>query len=50
MGALITIKADIDLNTGVPSNKLAPEAKAFLKSELKLDLNTTDEACNHKDV
>jgi long-chain-fatty-acid--CoA ligase ACSBG len=50
MGALITIKADIDLNTGVPSNKLAPEAKAFLKSELKLDLQTTDEACTNKEV
>lgn len=44
MGALITFKTDIDMKTGLPSRTLLPDATAFFKKELGLDLKTTDQA------
>lgn len=33
MAALITFKVDIDLKTGIPSNKLMPEVVSWLKEQ-----------------
>jgi len=45
MGALITFKVDVDMKTGLPSNNLAEEAVAYFKSNLGLDVKTSDDAC-----
>ena len=50
MAALVTLKADIDPATGVPSKNLTNEAKNKFKSELNLDLKTTDEAIANEKV
>ena len=42
MAALITFKVDIDPKTGVPTKNLMLEARQFFKTELGLDLQTTD--------
>lgn len=44
MACLITFKVDIDPKTGTPSKNLTPEAINFFKSELGLDIKTSDEA------
>jgi long-chain-fatty-acid--CoA ligase ACSBG len=45
MGALVTFKVDIDPVTGVPTHNLMPDTVAFFKSELGVDVKTSDEAC-----
>lgn len=50
MGALITFKVDVDMKTGLPSNNLTEEAKAYFKEKLDLTLKTSDEACSNKKV
>jgi long-subunit acyl-CoA synthetase (AMP-forming) len=45
MGALITFKVDVDMKTGLPSNNLAEEAVNYFKSNLGLDVKTSDDAC-----
>jgi len=45
MGALITLKVEIDMTTGLPSKDLTAEAKKWIKAETGLDLKTSDEAC-----
>lgn len=45
MGAIVTFKVDIDPITGVPTHNLMPDTKAFFKSELGIDIKTSDEAC-----
>ena len=45
MGALITFKVDIDMKTGLPSNKLVDEAVAYFKKNLGIDVKTSEEAC-----
>lgn len=50
MGALITFKVDIDMKTGLPSNKLTDDAVKYFKSNLGLDLKTSDEACSNQKV
>jgi len=45
MGALITFKVDVDMKTGLPSNQLVEEAVKYFKSNLGLDVKTSDEAC-----
>ena len=45
MGALITFKVDIDMKTGLPSNILVPEVVSYFKTNLGLDVKTSDEAC-----
>jgi long-chain-fatty-acid--CoA ligase ACSBG len=47
MGALITFKVDVDLKTGIPSNKLMPEAINWLKQHSGQDVKTTEEACSN---
>ena len=44
LAAIVTIKSDVDMATGIPSRALSYESKSFFKKELDLDLNTTDEA------
>jgi len=45
MAALITFKVDIDMKTGIPSNKLLPDVVAYLKQQTGQDIKTSDEAC-----
>ena len=44
MAALITFKVDIDPKSGIPSKELTNEAKTCFKTNLGLDIKTTDEA------
>ena len=50
MAALITFKVDIDMTTGLPSNKLMSDAVKFIKAETGEDLKTSDEACKNQKV
>ena len=50
MGALITLKVEIDMTTGLPSKDLTAEAKKWIKAETGLDLKTSDEACVNQKV
>ena len=50
MGALITFKVDIDMSTGTPSNKLAPECAQYFKEKVGVDVKTSDEACKNKAI
>ena len=50
MGALITFKVDLDMKTGLPSNKLTDEAVAYFKSKLGADFKTSDELCTSQKV
>ena len=50
MGALITLKVEIDMTTGLPSKDLMAESKKWIKNETGLDLKTSDEACVNQKV
>jgi long-chain-fatty-acid--CoA ligase ACSBG len=50
MAALITFKVDIDMTTGLPSNKLTNEAVKFIKATTGEELKTSDEACKNQKV
>lgn len=50
MAALITFKVDIDMSTGTPSDKLTPEVVKYLKENVGVDIQTSQEACNNKTV
>ena len=50
LACLITFKADIDPESGVPSKNLTTETRSFFKRELGLDIKTTDEACSDNSV
>lgn len=50
MAAIITFKVDIDPKSGAPSRNLLPETINFFKSELGLDIKTSDEACSNPKV
>lgn len=50
MSALITLKVDIDMTTGLPSKDLTLDAKKWIKAETGLDLKTSDEACVNQKV
>ena len=50
MAALITFKVDIDPASGNPSKTLLPDISKFFKSELNLDITTSDEACSNPKV
>lgn len=50
MSALITLKVDIDMTTGLPSKDLTQDAKKWIKAETGLDLKTSDEACVNQKV
>ena len=40
----------MDLSTGLPKKTLAPEAIDFFKKECNVDVSTTDEAANNKEI
>lgn len=42
--AFVTFKVEVDLSKGIPSNNLTNDAKAFFKSQLGVDVKTSDEA------
>lgn len=44
MSSLITFKVDVDMATGLPSNKLTQEAKDFFKKNANVDVATSDDA------
>lgn len=50
MAAIITLKVDVDVKTGQPSNNLTPEVQAFLKKEAGTSVKTSDEACKDAKV
>jgi hypothetical protein len=50
MAALVTFKVDIDPASGNPSNNLMPEISKFFKTELNLDIKTSEEACSNPKV
>jgi long-chain-fatty-acid--CoA ligase ACSBG len=50
MAALISFKVDVDMATGIPTKNLLPECVNYFKSELKLDIKTSDEACASPEV
>jgi long-chain-fatty-acid--CoA ligase ACSBG len=41
LACLITLKVDVDVNTGNPTDNLLPEAVNYFKRELKLDIKTS---------
>jgi hypothetical protein len=48
MSALITLKAEMDMKTGLPSQDLLPETKDFLKKTLKIEAKDTNEAIKNE--
>lgn len=50
MSALITLKVDIDMTTGLPSKNLTSEAVEFIKREAGVEVKTSDEACKDPKV
>ena len=50
MSAFITFKVYCELNTGMPSKKLLPEAIKFFKEKAGVDVTTSDEACNNPEI
>ena len=50
LAAFITLKADMDMKTGLPTNVLIPESRAVFKKELNLDFKTTEEALSNPKV
>lgn len=50
MAAIITFKVDIDPKSGLPSHKLTPDAVAFFKKELGVDVKTSDDAIKEPKV
>ena len=43
MAAIITFKVDVDMATGIPTKNLLPECINYFKTQLKLDIKTSDE-------
>ena len=50
MSAFITFKVDIDMTTGMPSNKLTDETIAYFKKTLGTDYKTSDELVKDQKV
>ena len=50
MAALVTLKAEMDMKTGLPSKQLLPETADFLKKTVGISVKTTTEACNSKEL
>lgn len=50
MAALITLKAEMNMTTGLPSKELLPETANYLKRELGISVKTTTEACASKEL
>lgn len=50
MAALVTFKVDIDMTTGLPSNKLTREAVIFIQAQTGEDIKTSEDACKNQKV
>ena len=51
VAALITFKVDINLKTGLPTNKLTAEATQYFETKCKvMNLTNSIEACTNKEV
>lgn len=50
MSALITLKAEMDMTTGLPSDKLLPETVDHLKRTLKINVKDTHEAVKNPEL
>jgi hypothetical protein len=50
MSALITFKAEMDMTTGLPSEKLLPETVDFFKKTLKINVKDTHETVKNPEV
>lgn len=50
MAALITFKVEVDLKTGLPTNKLLPEVVQYFKDNINKDIKTSEEASKSKEV
>ena len=48
--AFITLKVDVDMTKGVPSNNLTSEARNWFKANLNVDVKTTDEAMKNDKI
>jgi long-chain-fatty-acid--CoA ligase ACSBG len=48
--AFVTLKVDVDMAKGVPSNNLTSEARNYLKANLGIEVKTTDEALANEKV
>lgn len=48
MSALITLKTEMDMKTGLPSQDLLPETKEFLKKTLKIEAKDANEAIKNE--
>lgn len=42
--ALITLRSDVNLQTGIPSINLTPDVRNVIKTLLDVDVKTTEEA------
>ena len=50
MAALITFKVEIDMAKGLPSNILDPEAVKYFKTNVGVDVKTSEEACSNQKI
>ena len=50
MSALITFKAEMDMTTGLPSEKLLPETVDFVKKNLKITAKDTHELVKNPEI
>jgi long-chain-fatty-acid--CoA ligase ACSBG len=48
--AFVTLKVDVDMAKGVPSNNLTSEARNYLKANLGIEVKTTEEALANEKV
>lgn len=49
--ALISFKSEVDMaKGGEPLTKLTPDAKAFFKNNLGVEVSTTEEACENEKI
>jgi long-chain-fatty-acid--CoA ligase ACSBG len=50
MSALITLKADMDMKTGLPSKDLLPETSEYIKKNVGVDLKDTETASKNEKI
>lgn len=50
MGALITLKAEMDMKTGLPSKELLPETIEFIKKNIGVDVKDSETASKNEKI
>ncbi len=48
--ALITLKVDIDVTKGIPTNNLTTDARNFFRTQIGVEVKTTEEAIKNEKV